>query len=97
MNRFVESVLVHVSHDSLCSADSCLENDSLSLDDQAETASLRSRGSVQSLGSGESAQPRGPMPKRQAFGPGQVFNGTQGQQVLVLPAADHHLMEVNVT
>uniref|UniRef100_A0A8C2BFR2 Trafficking protein particle complex 10 n=1 Tax=Cyprinus carpio TaxID=7962 RepID=A0A8C2BFR2_CYPCA len=77
--------------------DSCLENDSLSLDDQAETASLRSRGSVQSLGSGESAQPRGPMPKRQAFGPGQVFNGTQGQQVLVLPAADHHLMEVNVT
>ncbi|KAF4107814.1 trafficking protein particle complex subunit 10 [Onychostoma macrolepis] len=82
--------------------DSCLENDSLSLldktlEDQAETASLRSRGSVQSLGSGESAQPRGPMPKRQAFGPGQVFNGTQGQQVLVLPSADHHLMEVNVT
>uniref|UniRef100_A0A8C1RAR2 Trafficking protein particle complex 10 n=1 Tax=Cyprinus carpio TaxID=7962 RepID=A0A8C1RAR2_CYPCA len=76
--------------------DSCLENDSLSLDDQAETASLRSRGSVQSLGSGESA-PRGPMPKRQAFGPGQVFNSTQGQQVLVLPAADHHVMEVNVT
>ncbi len=86
----------------LCSADSCLENDSLSLldkalEDQAETASLRSRGSVQSLGSGESAQPRGPMPKRQAFGPGQVFNDTQGQQVLVLPAADHHMMEVNVT
>ncbi|RXN23007.1 trafficking particle complex subunit 10 [Labeo rohita] len=82
--------------------DSCLENDSLSLldktlEDQADTASLRSRGSVQSLGSGESAQPRGPMPKRQAFGPGQVFNGTQGRQVLVLPAADHHVMEVNVT
>ncbi|XP_016375006.1 trafficking protein particle complex subunit 10-like [Sinocyclocheilus rhinocerous] len=77
--------------------DSCLENDSLSLEDQAETASLRSRGSVQSLGSGESAQPRGPMPKRQAFGPGQVFSSTQGQQVLVLPSADHHLMEVNVT
>ncbi|XP_052424388.1 trafficking protein particle complex subunit 10 [Carassius gibelio] len=77
--------------------DSCVENDSLSLEEQAETASLRSRGSVQSLGSGESAQPRGPMPKRQAFGAGQVFNGTQGQQVLVLPAADHHLMEVNVT
>ncbi|KAI2658919.1 Trafficking protein particle complex subunit 10 [Labeo rohita] len=86
----------------LCSTDSCLENDSLSLldktlEDQADTASLRSRGSVQSLGSGESAQPRGPMPKRQAFGPGQVFNGTQGRQVLVLPAADHHVMEVNVT
>ncbi|KAF4107813.1 hypothetical protein G5714_012177 [Onychostoma macrolepis] len=62
-------------------------------------------------GDGQSAQPRqrpvsgqrrvcaaaGPMPKRQAFGPGQVFNGTQGQQVLVLPSADHHLMEVNVT
>ncbi|XP_073682066.1 trafficking protein particle complex subunit 10 isoform X2 [Garra rufa] len=82
--------------------DSCLENDSLSLldktlEDQGDTASLRSRGSVQSLGSGESAQPRGPMPKRQAFGPGQVFNGTQGRQVLVLPAADHHVMEVNVT
>ncbi|KAL1265278.1 hypothetical protein QQF64_003305, partial [Cirrhinus molitorella] len=82
--------------------DSCLENDSLSLldktlEDQADTASLRSRSSVQSLGSGESAQPRGPMPKRQPFGPGQVFSGTQGRQVLVLPAADHHVMEVNVT
>lgn len=81
-------------------ADSCLENDSLSvldkaLEDQADTASLRSRGSVQSLGE---QQPRGvPMPKRQAFGPGQVFNGTQGRQVLVLPGTDHHVLEVNVT
>ncbi|ROI15598.1 Trafficking protein particle complex subunit 10 [Anabarilius grahami] len=80
--------------------DSCLENDSLSvldkaLEDQADTASLRSRGSVQSLGE---QQPRGvPMPKRQAFGPGQVFNGTQGRQVLVLPGTDHHVLEVNVT
>ncbi|XP_051532316.1 trafficking protein particle complex subunit 10 isoform X1 [Myxocyprinus asiaticus] len=82
--------------------DSCLENDNLSLldkglDDQGDTASLRSRGSIHSLGSGEQ-QPHGlPMPKRETFGPGQVFNSTQGRQVLVLPAADDHIMEVNVT
>ncbi|XDV51112.1 hypothetical protein PO909_020054 [Leuciscus waleckii] len=80
--------------------DSCVENDSVSLLDKAvedhlDTASLRSRGSVQSLGEQPS---RGvPMPKRQAFAPGQVFTGTQGRQVLVLPANDQHLLEVNVT
>ncbi|XP_073732490.1 trafficking protein particle complex subunit 10 isoform X3 [Misgurnus anguillicaudatus] len=82
--------------------DSCLENDSLSLldkalEDQSDTASLRSRGSIHSLGSGEQ-QPRGlPMPKREAFGPGQVFVCTQGRQVLVLPGTDDHVLEVNVT
>lgn len=81
-------------------SDSCVENDSVSLLDKAvedhlDTSSLRSRGSVQSLGE----QPaRGvPMPKRQAFAPGQVFTGTQRRQVLVLPASDQHLLEVNVT
>lgn len=82
--------------------DSCLENDSLSLldkglEDQGDTASLRSRGSVHSVGSGEQ-QPRGlPMPKREAFAPGQVFVSTQSRQVLVLPGTDDHVLEVNVT
>ncbi|XP_010903475.2 trafficking protein particle complex subunit 10 isoform X2 [Esox lucius] len=85
--------------------DSCLENDNLSLldkglDDQGDTASIRSRGSVHSVGSGEQQreQQRGlPMPRLEPFSPGQVFNWTQGRQVLVLPATDDHVMEVNVT
>ena len=82
--------------------DSCVENDTLSLldknldDPQGDTASLRSRGSVHSLGSGE--QQRGlPMPRLEPFGPGQVFNHSHAQQVLVLPATDDHIMEVNAT
>nr|XP_023648703.1 trafficking protein particle complex subunit 10 [Paramormyrops kingsleyae] len=82
--------------------DGCLENDNISLldkgltDDQADTSSIRSRGSVVSLGSGE--QQRGlPMPRLEPFGPGQVFNCSQGCQVLVLPSKDDHVLEVNVT
>ncbi|CAL8320772.1 unnamed protein product [Merluccius merluccius] len=82
--------------------DSCVENDTLSLldksldDTQGDTASIRSRGSVHSLGSGE--QQRGlPMPRLEPFGPGQVFNHSHAQQVLVLPATDDHIMEVNAT
>ncbi|XP_048834337.1 trafficking protein particle complex subunit 10 isoform X2 [Brienomyrus brachyistius] len=82
--------------------DGCLENDNISLldkgltDDQADTSSIRSRGSVVSLGSGE--QQRGlPMPRLEPFGPGQVFNRSQGCQVLVLPSKDDHVLEVNVT
>ncbi|XP_030626618.1 trafficking protein particle complex subunit 10 [Chanos chanos] len=85
--------------------DSCLENDNLSLldkglEDQADTASLRSRGSVHSLGSNEQQQQqqRGlPMPRLEPFSPGQVFNCSQGRQVLVLPGTDDHILEVNVT
>ncbi|KAL2087522.1 hypothetical protein ACEWY4_016350 [Coilia grayii] len=86
--------------------DSCLENDNLSLldkglEDQADTASLRSRGSIHSLGSTDQPQPpasRGlPMPRLEPFGPGQVFNCSQGRQVLVLPATDDHILEVNAT
>uniref|UniRef100_A0AAY4BY36 Trafficking protein particle complex subunit 10 n=1 Tax=Denticeps clupeoides TaxID=299321 RepID=A0AAY4BY36_9TELE len=86
--------------------DSCLENDNLSLldkglDDQADTASLRSRGSVHSLGSCDQPQqpaPRVlPMPRLEPFAPGQVFNCSRGRQVLVLPAADDHILEVNAT
>ncbi|XP_076879647.1 LOW QUALITY PROTEIN: trafficking protein particle complex subunit 10 [Brachyhypopomus gauderio] len=83
-------------------ADSCLENDNLSLldkglEDQGDTASLRSRGSVHSLGSGEQ-QPRGPpMPRLEPFSPGQVFNCSLARQVLVLPGTDDHVLEVNVT
>ena len=82
-------------------SDSCLENDTISLldkglDDQGDTASIRSRGSIHSVGSGE--QQRGlPMPRLEPFSPGQVFYWSQGRQVLVLPVTDDHVMEVNVT
>uniref|UniRef100_A0AAQ5X5Q0 Trafficking protein particle complex 10 n=1 Tax=Amphiprion ocellaris TaxID=80972 RepID=A0AAQ5X5Q0_AMPOC len=82
--------------------DSCVENDSLSLldktlDDQADTASIRSRGSVHSVGSGDQQQKGVAMPRLEPFSPGQVFNHTQARQVLVLPSTDDHIMEVNAT
>uniref|UniRef100_A0A672H9I4 Trafficking protein particle complex 10 n=1 Tax=Salarias fasciatus TaxID=181472 RepID=A0A672H9I4_SALFA len=82
--------------------DSCVENDSLSLldktlDEQADTASIRSRGSVHSVGSGEQQQRGVAMPRLEPFSPGQVFNHSHARQVLVLPAADDHIMEVNAT
>ena len=83
--------------------DSCVENDTLSLldksldDPQGDTASIRSRGSVHSLGSGDQQQRGLPMPRLEPFGPGQVFNHSLAQQVLVLPATDDHIMEVNAT
>uniref|UniRef100_A0A4W5PH06 Trafficking protein particle complex subunit 10 n=1 Tax=Hucho hucho TaxID=62062 RepID=A0A4W5PH06_9TELE len=82
--------------------DGCVENDTLSLldrplDDQGDTASIRSRGSVHSVGSGEQ-QSRGlPMPRLEPFNPGQVFNHSQGCQVLVLPSTDDHVLEINAT
>lgn len=78
-------------------SDGCIENDNISLlDEQAETGSIRSRGSVQSLGSSE-PQRGPPMPRLEPFGAGQVCCLSQGQQVLVLPSTDHHVLEVNVT
>ncbi|XP_028992133.1 trafficking protein particle complex subunit 10 [Betta splendens] len=82
--------------------DSCVENDSLSLldktlDDQADTASIRSRGSVHSVGSGDQQQKGVAMPRLEAFSPGQVFNNSHARQVLVLPATDDHIVEVNAT
>ncbi|XP_034416815.1 trafficking protein particle complex subunit 10 [Cyclopterus lumpus] len=83
--------------------DSCVENDSLSLldkvlDDQGDTASIRSRGSVHSVGSGDQQQQKGvAMPRLEPFAAGQVFNHSHTQQVLVLPATDDHIMEVNAT
>lgn len=80
------------------SSDSCMENDSLSLlDDQMDTASIRSRGSVHSVGSSEHQQKGIAMPRLDSFGPGEVFNHSHMQQVLVLPANDDHIMEVNAT
>lgn len=85
------------------SSDSCVENDSLSLldktlDDQADTASIRSRGSVHSVGSSGDQQQKGvAMPRLEPFSPGQVFNHSHTRQVLVLPATDDHIMEVNAT
>uniref|UniRef100_A0A3Q3EWJ0 Trafficking protein particle complex subunit 10 n=1 Tax=Kryptolebias marmoratus TaxID=37003 RepID=A0A3Q3EWJ0_KRYMA len=82
--------------------DSCVENDSLSLldktlDDQADTASIRSRGSVHSVGSGDQQQRGVAMPRLEPFSPGQVFNHSHTQQVLVLPTTEDHIMEVNAT
>lgn len=82
--------------------DSCVENDSLSLldktlDDQGDTASIRSRGSVHSVGSGDQQQKGLAMPRLEPFCPGQVFNHSHTRQVLVLPSTDDHIMEVNVT
>uniref|UniRef100_A0A674NBW7 Trafficking protein particle complex subunit 10 n=1 Tax=Takifugu rubripes TaxID=31033 RepID=A0A674NBW7_TAKRU len=78
--------------------DSCMENDSLSLlDDQVDTASIRSRGSVHSVGSSDHQQKGIAMPRLDSFGPGEVFNHSHMQQVLVLPATDDHIMEVNAT
>uniref|UniRef100_H3CJ11 Trafficking protein particle complex subunit 10 n=1 Tax=Tetraodon nigroviridis TaxID=99883 RepID=H3CJ11_TETNG len=78
--------------------DSCMENDSLSLlDDQTDTASIRSRGSVHSVGSSEHQQRGIAMPRLDSFGPGEVFNHSHMQQVLVLPSTDDHIMEVNAT
>uniref|UniRef100_A0A3Q2YNA7 Trafficking protein particle complex subunit 10 n=1 Tax=Hippocampus comes TaxID=109280 RepID=A0A3Q2YNA7_HIPCM len=82
-------------------ADSQVENDSLSLLDKtlddatADTASVRSRGSVQSLGE---QQHRGvALPRLDPFSPGQVFNHSHARQVLVLPANDDHIVEVHAT
>ncbi|XP_038153384.1 trafficking protein particle complex subunit 10 [Cyprinodon tularosa] len=82
--------------------DSCVENDSLSLldntlDDQADTASIRSRGSIHSVGSSDQQQKGVAMPRLEPFSPGQVFNNSHSQQVLVLPTTDDHIMEVNAT
>ncbi|XP_076012404.1 trafficking protein particle complex subunit 10 [Genypterus blacodes] len=82
--------------------DSCVENDSLSLldknlDDQADTASIRSRSSVHSVGSGDQQQKGMAMPRLEPFSPGQVFNQSHARQVLVLPSTDDHIMEVNAT
>ncbi|XP_057707819.1 trafficking protein particle complex subunit 10 isoform X1 [Corythoichthys intestinalis] len=80
-------------------ADGPVENDSLSLLDEAaaDTASVRSRGSVQSLGEQQQQQRGAAMPRLDPFSPGQVFNHSHARQVLVLPAADDHIMEVHAT
>uniref|UniRef100_A0A674BVW5 Trafficking protein particle complex subunit 10 n=1 Tax=Salmo trutta TaxID=8032 RepID=A0A674BVW5_SALTR len=82
--------------------DSCVENDTLSLldrplDNQGDTASIRSQGSVHSVGSGEHQSRVLPMPCLEPFSPGQVFNHSQGCQVLVLPSTDDHVLEINAT
>lgn len=89
----------HSAHASQLDADSWIENDSLSLDkhgdDQLDSGSLRSRGSVHSTASSEH---KGlPMPRLQALPPGQVFNSSAGTQVLVIPSRDDHVLEVSVT
>jgi len=79
--------------------DSWIENDNLSVDknvdDQADSSSIRSRGSLHSTASGEH---KGlPMPRLQSFSSGQVFNCSTGMQILVIPSKDDHVLEVNIT
>lgn len=79
--------------------DSWIENDNLSvdknMDDQADSSSIKSRGSVHSAAS---AEHKGlPMPRLQSFSSGQVFNSSAGMQILVIPSKDDHILEVNVT
>ena len=83
----------------VCFADSWIENDSLSVDkhvdDQLDSSSVKSRGSVHSAASSEH---KGlPMPRLQALPPGQVFNSSTGMQILVIPSKDDHVLEVSVT
>ncbi|XP_027439428.1 trafficking protein particle complex subunit 10 isoform X5 [Zalophus californianus] len=89
----------HSAHSSQLDADSWIENDSLSVDkhvdDQLDSSSIKSRGSVHSASSSEH---KGlPMPRLQALPPGQVFNSSMGMQVLVIPSKDDHVLEVSVT
>ncbi|XP_024417855.2 trafficking protein particle complex subunit 10 isoform X2 [Desmodus rotundus] len=89
----------HSAHSSQLDADSWIENDSLSVDkhvdDQLDSSSVKSRGSVHSAASSEH---KGlPMPRLQALPPGQVFNSSTGMQILVIPSKDDHVLEVSVT
>ncbi|KAF3815593.1 hypothetical protein GH733_016866 [Mirounga leonina] len=89
----------HSAHSSQLDADSWIENDSLSVDkrvdEQLDSSSIQSRGSVHSASGSE---PKGlPMPRLQALPPGQVFNSSTGMQVLVIPSKDDHVLEVSVT
>ncbi|KAM9695738.1 trafficking protein particle complex subunit 10 isoform 1-T1 [Trichechus inunguis] len=89
----------HSAHSSQLDADSWIENDSLSVDkhvdDAVDSSSVKSRGCVHSAASTEH---RGlPMPRLQAFPPGQVFNSSTGMQVFVIPSKEDHVLEVSVT
>lgn len=89
----------HSAYPSQADADSWIENDSLSVDkhvdDQLDSSSIKSRGSVHSATGSEH---KGlPMPRLQPLPPGQVFNSSTGTQVLVIPSRDDHVLEVSVT
>ncbi|XP_061483502.1 trafficking protein particle complex subunit 10 isoform X2 [Rhineura floridana] len=89
----------HSAHSMQLDADSWIENDNLSvdknMDDQADSSSIKSRGSIHSAASTEH---KGlPMPRLQSFSSGQVFNSSSGMQILVIPSKDDHILEVNVT
>ncbi|XP_066891317.1 trafficking protein particle complex subunit 10 isoform X3 [Kogia breviceps] len=89
----------HSVHSSQLDADSWIENDSLSVDkhadDQVDSGSVQSRGSVRSVASSDH---KGlPMPRLRALPPGQAFNASAGTQVLVVPSQDDHVLEVSVT
>ncbi|XP_019480582.1 PREDICTED: trafficking protein particle complex subunit 10 [Hipposideros armiger] len=89
----------HSAYPSQADADSWIENDSLSVDkhvdDQLDSSSIKSRGSVRSATGSEH---KGlPMPRLQPLPPGQVFSCSAGAQVLVIPSGDDHVLEVSVT
>ncbi|MBN3304545.1 TPC10 protein, partial [Amia calva] len=95
-------VLKYLPHHSMLTiqsdTDSWIENDSLSidkaLDEQADNSSIRSRTSTHSTGSEHKGLP---IPRLEPFSPCQIFNSSSGEQVLVVPSKDDHVLEVNVT
>ncbi|XP_010901636.2 trafficking protein particle complex subunit 10 isoform X2 [Esox lucius] len=80
---------------------SCVENNALPLpvllDDQVDAASVPRLGSVRRTATGEQRSGGLHMPRLEPFRPGQVFNHSQGRQVLVLPSVDQHVLEMNAT
>lgn len=76
-----------------------MENDSVSVEDPCEAPSGRAPSSSLSPGPlGPSSEQKGLlMPRLQPFHAGQISNGSMGQQILVIPSMDDHVLEVNVT
>ncbi|MBN3316830.1 TPC10 protein, partial [Atractosteus spatula] len=88
----------HAAHSMQPDTDSWIENDNLSidksLDEQGDNSSIRSRTSTHSIGNEHKGLP---IPRLEPFSSGQVFNSSSGQQVLVMPSKDDHVLEVNIT
>ncbi|XP_015219071.1 trafficking protein particle complex subunit 10 isoform X2 [Lepisosteus oculatus] len=88
----------HAAHSIQPDTDSWIENDNLSIDksleEQGDNSSIRSRTSTHSIGNEHKGLP---IPRLEPFSSGQVFNSSSGQQVLVMPSKDDHVLEVNIT
>lgn len=91
--------LPHHAHSQQLDSDSWMENDSVSVEDPCEAPSGRAPSSSLSPGPlGPSSEQKGLlMPRLQPFYAGQISNSSMGQQILVIPSMDDHVLEVNVT